>query len=400
LRIRFFNTYEPVTSFYRDLLPFLSEHGFEVEVYVSASEYRPGRGPLGDSLLKHGVHVKYAPAGRFKLGRTPKKIWPMFTYAVWTAGRTLFGKPVNLNFFLSQPPLFSFWGYILKRIRRQRYYCLIMDVYPDLAIEAGFLKRDSSTARVLVALSRFILKGADSVVVIGRCMSERIKDMGICPEQIRLIPNWANEDRLLPIPRGRNTMRRELGLEDNFVILYSGNMGVSHYFDDLLQVAECCRETEGIRFVFAGDGERRKEIERAKAKHRLNNVLLLPFQPEDRLAEGLSVGDVHFISLRSGFEGLVVPSKAYGAMAVGRPIIYQGSTFGEIGRMVAETKAGTVVPLGDMKALKNTVLMYYENPSLVAKQGRRALEVSRDIFGRKQALAQYKSILADAGSRS
>jgi glycosyltransferase involved in cell wall biosynthesis len=231
-------------------------------------------------------------------------------------------------------------------------------------------------------------------------MADRVKAIGVSSERVHVIPNWANENQVFPVSPDMNRMRRELGLENEFVVLYSGNMGVCHYFDDLLQVAESCREVVGLLFLFIGDGIRRKEIKRAKMKNALENIMVLPFQPEERLAESLSVGDVHFMSLRSGFEGLVVPSKAYGAMAVGRPIIYQGSTFGEIGRMVAETKVGSVIPLGDVKGLKNTVLMYYENPSLVAKQGHRALQVSRDVFSRKRALEQYESILLKAADRS
>lgn len=400
MRLRFFNTFEPVSPIYRDLLPALAGDGMTIEVMLSGAEYRSFRSCLEEKLAAYNIRVRRGFCGNLKPGTNLKTIVIMSCYVVGAVLLTLFGKSADINIFLSQPPFFALWGYLLKRVRRQAYYCLIMDVYPDVAIEDGFLRRDSSTTRALVAVSRFILKEADSIVVIGRCMSALVKSIGIPPERIYVITNWANEDRLFPIPRGRSMMRRELGLEDKFVILYSGNMGVAHYFDDLLQVAESCREIEGVRFLFVGDGTRRKEIELAKMKHRLKNILLLPFQPEDRLAESLSVGDVHFISLRSGFEGLVVPSKAYGAMAVGRPIIYQGSTFGEIGRMVAETKVGSVVPLGDVKRLKNTVLMYYENSSIVAKQGRRALQVSRDIFSRKRALEQYKSLLMKAACRS
>ena len=121
-----------------------------------------------------------------------------------------------------------------------------------------------------------------------------------------------------PIPAAESRLRRELGLDGKFVVLYSGNMGVSHYFDDLLEVIRRCQDEAKLHFVFIGEGQRRGEIENFFRRHQPRNVSLLLFQPMEQLAESLSLGDVHFVSLRAGFEGLVVPSKVYGALAAGR----------------------------------------------------------------------------------
>jgi colanic acid biosynthesis glycosyl transferase WcaI len=396
VRIRFFNTFEPVSPFYRDLLPFLADRGMELDLIMSGTEYRAGRGRLEDALTHPNINMTRIPTGTIGGRGRLQKLWIMLTYMAGTAIFTMFGRSAALNFFLTQPPLFSLWGYILRTLRRQPYCCLVMDIYPDVAIEDGLLGRAAFTTRILAGISRFILKQADAVIVIGRCMAQRVNVKGVAPGRVHIIPNWANEVQLHPVPSQRNPMRKELGLEDDFVVLYSGNIGTSHYFDDLLAVAYHCRGIKGLRFVFVGDGARRREVEQVKAQHHLDNLMLLPFQPLERLAESLSLGDVHFISLRPGFEGLVVPSKAYGVLAVGRPIIYQGSPEGEIARMVTESQCGTLVPLDDSAALEKVILGYYHSPALTAEHGQKALALARGEFSHRRALEKYYSLLVSS----
>lgn len=395
LRIPFFNTYEPATSFYRDLLPFLAEQNSTVEIIVSNAEYRSGRGRLEDAVKHSKIRVTRIPAGYDIVCNKFQKLWVMITYMTGAAVSSLFGSKVELNFFLTQPPLFSIWGYFLKVFRGQRYCCLMMDIYPDLAVQDGMLKKTAFTTRFLGAVSRFTLRHADIVIVIGRCMRDYLVAKGIPAQRIHLITNWTDENKVVPVPHSNNPLRKELNLGNDYVILYSGNMGISHFFDDIIEVARRLREIDDLRFIFFGNGVRRKEIELAKKKYILGNLLLLPFQPVERLSESLSIGDVHFISLRDGFEGLVVPSKAYSAMAVGRPIIYQGNKSGEIARMVAESNIGSVVPLRNADALEREILKSYRNPSMVAKHGSKALALSRGRFGRQQALDKYKRVLID-----
>jgi glycosyltransferase involved in cell wall biosynthesis len=222
------------------------------------------------------------------------------------------------------------------------------------------------------------------VIVIGRCMKEYLVEQGVPQERLCIITNWANESEIFPVPCHANPLRREFGLEGAFVVLYSGNMGASHDFDAVLEVARRLRIMPNLRFVFIGNGVRRKEIERAKDASGLDNVILLPFQPIERLAYSLSMGDVHFISLRDGFEGLVVPSKAYGSLAAGRPIIYQGSARGDVGVVVASH---------DPDALETAILRYYESPALVAEQGEKARQLALTRFSRQHALEQYGKLL-------
>ena len=169
------------------------------------------------------------------------------------------------------------------------------------------------------------IKGADRVVVLGTCMLEEVIGYGVDPRKAKIIHNWADEKSIRPLDPNENKFRKAHGLEGKFVIMYSGNMGVVHQFEDILEVARRLRGRSDICFVFIGDGVRHGELVDFQHRYGLKSILLLPYQDRSCLGESLGAGDLHFVSLRNGFEGLVVPSKVYGIMAAARPMVYPGS---------------------------------------------------------------------------
>ena len=179
-----------------------------------------------------------------------------------------------------------------------------------------------------------------------------------------------------------------------FVVEYSGNLGVSHSFEDLLAVAEELADRDDIRFLFIGGGVRFREVEKEVLRRGLRNVLMRPYQDSSDLAQSLSVGDLHYVSLRNGFEGLVVPSKAYGIMAAGRPMVYQGNRHGEIARMIVREEIGMVVGEGDRKKLREAILTLYENRPLAERMGMRARQALEDRYSAAIGLTHYRKVLA------
>jgi colanic acid biosynthesis glycosyl transferase WcaI len=399
--VRFINTYEPVSTFYRDLVPYLARKGMAIELLISRNKYSEGRDGLAGSLDHPQIAIKYIHSPKISGKIRIRKMSTMVSYAAGCMWRTLFGGSVSLNFFLSQPPMFTVWGYFLKMFRGQPYCCLVMDVYPDVAMQNGLTRVSGIAGSVLTWVSRFALNHADRVIVIGRCMRDHLQESGVSRSDIPIIANWANEQVIFPVPNEKNLLRRELRLGDDFIVLYSGNMGVSHLFTDILEVARRLHGEKGLRFVFIGDGVRRKEILKAKDEHSLDNIILLPYQPVEKLSMSISLGDIHFVSLRNGFEGLVVPSKAYGALAAGRPIVYQGNEKGEIARMIIDEGIGAVVPIGNPDTLEEVILGYYNQPTLGKSQGEKAYELSRKRYSRERGVKRYaeiiESILAENG---
>lgn len=393
MRVRFFNTYEPVTTFYRDLAPFLVSIGHKVEIVISKAEYRSGRDL--DQVVGHLDGIKLFRTVNFAMHPRRKlaKALVMIMYIAHAAVHSLFGPRVDRNVFLTQPPLFPLWGYVLAMVRRQPYYCVVMDIYPQLMVEYDMMGQDAVLTKLLSWLSSLSLRKADGVIVIGRCMAEHVKALGVQPEHIHFIPNWSDERLVYPVGHETNRLRKEWGLEGKFVVLYSGNMGFSHYFDDILTVAEQMKNQEDVTFVFVGRGSRHGEVKSRVESCQLTNVLLLPFQNINTLAQSLSAGDLHLVVLRENCTGLAVPSKSYGILAAGRPILYQGNKNGEIARMILEQDVGAVVPCGDVEGLKQSILKYINQPDLCKIQGRKARTLAKGPYSRTRALEQYAALL-------
>jgi glycosyltransferase involved in cell wall biosynthesis len=267
-----------------------------------------------------------------------------------------------------------------------------MDLYPWVAFEADLISRKKVIARLFEKSVINTLLKAEAVVVIGRCMEERIAQLGIPRERIHLVRNWANTDLIRPVESSMNSFRQKHGLDEKFVLMYSGNLGISHYFDDLLEVATNLRDQDDIFFLFVGRGRRLNELKLEFERRNLPNFLFLDYQDYYGLGESLSAGDVHFVSLRKGFEGLVVPSKAYGIMAAGRPILYQGDDRGEIAMMINETGIGMVVPQGDVSRLQSSIQFMAENKSWCREKGALARKLSLDRFGFPKTLRVFEQL--------
>ena len=393
-RVRFINTYEPVTSIFRDLPARLAQGGVSVEVVISSAEYRAARSGLDAMLASQGVRVVRIPCGVGVADSRIRKLWVLATYVIGTVAYTLFGPRVDLNVFLTQPPLFSAWGPPLRWLRREKFACIVMDLYPDVAVASRQIRSGGLLDRVMHHVGRWTLRRADAVIVIGRCMADRLADDGVPRSLMHLVTNWADEGAVRDCPLAGNPLRDELGLEGRFVVLYSGNMGVAHTFDEVMHAAERLAGRRDIHFVFVGDGARRREIESAITRRRLQNVTMLPFQPRERMADSMGLGNVHLITQRPGMEGVVVPSKAYSAFAAGRAVIYVGDSRGEIARTVTENDVGTVVAPGDGDGLAAAIAAYADDPQRAVRQGAGSARLAREHFSAANCIGRYERIVA------
>jgi glycosyltransferase involved in cell wall biosynthesis len=359
-KILFVNTVEPVVPLYREVFPVLRAAGFEPEALVSACHYREEREPV-DALVCRAV---WTP----RMLRKNRRWCALFYFLIaplilLTASRST--KVV----FLTQPPLFYLLGGALMRLKGNAYYLHVMDLYPELLEAAGWLRK-GWVASLLHGISRWVFAGARRVIVIGRCMQDVVQGKMGQSERIAVVENLADRRLASSSDRGEG-FRKEMGLEGKLIVLYSGNMGMFHSFDAILEVARRLRFRSDIAFVFVGKGVRRKEVE-AAIEEGAENIILLGHQSPERFADIMAAGDLHFISLREEFDGLLVPSKLYGSLAVGRPVVFEGSSNAEIARVIEEEACGTVVPPGTADELERQLLAYATNRKRIELEGARA----------------------------
>ncbi len=245
----------------------------------------------------------------------------------------------------TNPPFLGLVGRILRLVGGPPYAVIVYDVYPDLAVRLGVLGRRSPAAWLWERVTRTILKGAASLVVIGRDMEKLIR--GKLPARLHglttLIPNWSDESLVRPVPRDENPFRAEHGLQERTVVQYSGRMARTHNLEPLVEAVEHLRDLP-ITVLMIGDGAKKKVLQRIAEERGLDNVMFLPYQPREHLHEVLSAADLAVVCLGSRYTGVSVPSKTYGIMAAGVPILAFVDRESEIGLAVEEEACGFVLP--------------------------------------------------------
>jgi glycosyltransferase involved in cell wall biosynthesis len=311
--------------------------------------------------------------------------------------RVLFCERPDLVFVLSTPPFISFSGLMLKIFKKSKVIYNIQDLFPELAIELGKL-RNKSLIFILKALSKYIIRKMDRVIVVGECMERKVKeellkDMEV--DHIVTIHNWADGEKLKVIGEEDNYLKKEWGLEGKLIVLYSGNMGYVHEFDTIISAAEDIQNKgyKNIIFVFIGEGIKKEYISKKAEEKGLNNILFFPYQPRDRLTYSLGLADISLVTLEEDFEGIVVPSKIYGILASGRPIIGIVGKDSEITEIIREGECGKVAKIGDWRALSETIIEYYKNPQKCKKEGIKGRRYFEENFDRKITTEKYIKVI-------
>ena len=225
---------------------------------------------------------------------------------------------------LTSPPLVSALGAWFARVRGGRFCYWVMDLNPDEAVAAGWLEPGSLAARSLEHISRYSLRRASTVVVLDRFMQQRILDKGIDGRKVGVLAPWSHDSEVRFDPEGRNRFRKAHGLQNKFVVMYSGNHSPCHPLDSILSAARALEQQHDVAFCFVGGGSEFVRVKRFAAEHGLRNITCLPYQPLGELAGTLSAADLHLVVMGNPFVGLVHPCKIYNILRVGLPLLYVG----------------------------------------------------------------------------
>ncbi|MGO9109687.1 MAG: glycosyltransferase family 4 protein [Thermoguttaceae bacterium] len=225
---------------------------------------------------------------------------------------------------LTSPPLISFLGAVFARIKGARFVFWAMDLNPDEAIAAGWLRERAPIARMLDFMLRYSLRRSDRIVALDRFMKQRIVEKGIAGEKVAVIPPWSHDDSIRYDEQGRGRFRRRYGLSEKFVVMYSGNHSPCHPLDTLLEAAGRLADHPQLAFCFVGGGKEFTKVQRFAQQRQMKNILCLPYQPLDELSASLSAADLHVVVLGDPFVGIVHPCKIYNILRIGSPFIAIG----------------------------------------------------------------------------
>jgi len=369
-----------------DLAEDLAARGHEITVLSARGSYLGGGG-LPARERYRGVDIIRVWTTSLGKGSTARRILDYLSFFAAAAWRALTQPRPDLVVSLSTPPMVATIGAAMRCLRGVPFVYWLQDVYPDLAIEFGVLRRRGLGARFLGAASGWVQRRADRVVVLGQAMATRVEAHGVPAARVRVVPNWADGASLSPLSPAENRLRHELGLAERKVVLYSGNMGRAHDLATLLGAAHALRHRADVVFLFIGDGAKRHEVEAAAAI--LPSVRLLPYVPRDQLRESLSCGDVHVVTQTTCTLGLLEPSKVYAAMAVGRPVLFVGPAQGEAARTVERERFGEVVVPGDVAGATAAV----ERLLVDADAGPRARAAFERAYDRRARTRELSELL-------
>jgi glycosyltransferase involved in cell wall biosynthesis len=267
------------------------------------------------------------------------------------------------------------------------------DVFPEIAIELRRLE-NKIVIEVLRGLIRLYLQRADRVVAIGETMRLRLEGKGAIPERLRVIPNWVDSTALTPQPHD-NEWSREHGFDGRFVVMHSGNVGFAQNLDALVRATTFLRDLDRLTVAVVGEGSRRAELVALAELLETDAVRFLPYQPRSALSESLSAASIHVVGLAKGLSGYVVPSRLYGILSVGRPVIVAADRDSETAQLVERVECGVVVPPGRPELLAAAIRKAYEGELPLEEMGKRAREYVTEEADRTVAIDRYRRLLAE-----
>ena len=267
---------------------------------------------------EHDGSVRVIRVGSTDYPRTQmrKRIFNYLTYVFLAVPRALF-VPCDVILAMTDPPFEGIVGAFVSLLKRKPYVYNIRDLYPDMAV-GGAIVEPGLLARVWEKMHRWALRRATRVVVLGEDMRNRILKKNVDPARVAVVRDGAELFAHRSPPSINADVIRSIRGDFRFVLLHAGNLGFYGAWNTLLEGARLL-QADGVGLVFVGDGAQRQALDTA-AKG-IPNVRFLPFFPGSKIPSVLAAADAHVITIKRGLEGVVVPSKMYGILAAGKPIV-------------------------------------------------------------------------------
>jgi len=300
--------------------------------------------------------------------------------------------------FVTCPPFLPVAMWFVCTVRGWEYTYIAYDLYPDEPAELGYIPKNGALHQAWEALDRRALLGAAHVVALGPVMKQRLSAKGgpsFDADKVSIIHNWEDEDFITPMAKSDNWFSKEHGLDDQFTVLYSGNIAEFHDLETLVRAAA---ELDGadVRFLIIGEGDNKQRIVELAEEHGLRGdaVRFLPYQPWEDLPYSLTAADISVVTVKEGFEGIVVSSKLYTAMAAGQPVLTIAKENDDEARIVTRFDAGIQVEQGAVDDVAAAITRWKESPELVDRQGANAREAFEEHFVKDVSIDRYYEMLA------
>lgn len=342
----------------------------------------------------NGVDVLRIRVPEFRKNFAPSRIYNIISYFLAAITATFRVGHQDYVFTISQPPILGgLLGVFGKWIKHAKMIYNIQDFNPEQVQAVGFTSNRLilSTMRTL---DKYSCRKADKVIVVGRDMIETLHKRFESMPPYAYINNWIDEQEITPLPPDHKQVtefRRKYGFENKFVIMYSGNIGLYYDLVNLIKIIERFQDRTEIVFAFIGEGSVLEELIAYKETKALSNVVFIPYQDKKQLVYSLNAGDVHFVVNAKGIKGVSVPSKLYGVMAAGKPILGILETGSEARLIIEEAECGLSVDPGDYEAIEKLIDKYIllSGTDELREMGRRGRKYLIDNLTKAVSIEKY-----------
>jgi len=383
--------YRPGVEATANLLADLCEelaHDYDVTVVTGRLQ---GREDLPNNELLNGVRVLRTRSTSFDRTKLHHRTINYLTYLADSLVRALSSRRPRLVLCMTDPPIVGDLGVTVARRFRSPLLVISEDVFPEIATELGRLT-NPVLIRILRRLVGYYLQRADHVVAIGERMRERLIEKGAAADRITVIPNWVDTKAVVPGPRD-NEWAREHKFVDRFVVMHSGNVGHAQNLDNLVYATTYLRDLDDLLVAIAGFGARHTEVRALATRLEADKVRFLPYQPREVLPQSLGSAHLHYVGLAKGLSGFVVPSRLYGILAAGRPVVVAADADSETARLVEEAQCGVAIRPDRPDLLAAVIRDAHDGRLDLDAMGRRGREYVEREADCSVALARYRSLI-------
>lgn len=299
---------------------------------------------------------------------------------------------------ISQPPILGgVLGVLGKWIKGGKLIYNIQDFNPEQTIAVGYA-RNKLLLNTVMAVDKFSCKNSDKVIVVGRDMQETLKNRfnnKRVPSNV-FINNWINEKEIYPLEQNHPKIvafKEKYNLQDKFIIMYSGNIGLYYDLENIIKVIGEFKDREDVVFAFIGDGTVKSKIEEYVTDNKLNNVTFIPYQDKADLIYSLNAADIHWVVNAKGIKGVSVPSKLYGVMAAGKPVLGVLDEGSEARLIVEECNCGVCIEPGNYKEISRNIEYILNNKELIKSLGQNSRKYLEVNLTKDVSINKYKETI-------
>jgi len=382
-----------------DLLEGFSAHGWKTDVFTPT----PTRGVTDEQRKEYArkrVEIKYDGRltihrmhlyreGKGFVGRAIRYL--LFSIECFWKAATV---PADFIFTGSGPPTQGVVVGLAKKVSGKKVIYNLQDIFPDSLVTSGICGENSFLMKIGHAMENFTYRNADHIITITDDMKANIMKKGVPEDKISVVRNWIDTDKVKYISREDNLLFDELKLpRDGFYVVYAGNLGKVQGVDVILKTASLMKNNRDIKFVIFGNGSEEDNLKKIVRDKHLDNVLMFPLQPIERVSEVYSMADVSIISCTPGTGGSGMPSKTWTIMAAGIPIIASFDMPSEMERTIEEAECGFCTRAGDENELTEKIIRVFGDSRLKKCLGQNARRYAEKNVSKAEAVEKYiKSI--------